>query len=170
MSESALSALLPAVREDLLRGIAYSIPTTFAAGTKLYRFSSSHLFGEGFYVSPWWFKHEDFLHVFDTVRRDPEYLSARARGQATIPMVWNGADTANLLDCVAEAVLKVQTLFFRGPGRDQRRGTKILRAPKGAMQNFLPALSWKNDPKPNLMTARSVLEGMRVTPIDQFSM
>jgi hypothetical protein len=38
------------------------------------------------------------------------------------------------------------------------------------MQNFLPALSWKNDPKPNLMTARSVLEGMRVTPIDQFSM
>ena len=168
MPASALSGLLPAVRNDLLRGIAYAVPTTFAAGTKLYRFSSSHLFGEGFYVSPWWFKHEDFRFVFEAVSRDPESLSARARGQATIPLVWNGADTVNLLDCVAQAILKSDTLFFRGPGRDQRRGTKILRAPKGAMQNFLPDLTWKNDPRPNLMTARKLLDSMQVIPIEQF--
>ncbi len=168
MTTEALSALPAPVREDLLRGIVCPVPAVFVAGTKLYRFSSSSLFAEGFFVSPWWFKHQDFRVVFEVIRRDPEYLSARARSQATIPLVWNGSDTANLLDLVVEVTLKSSALFFRGPGTDQRRGTKILRAPRGAMQNFMPKLSWRNQPRPNLTVARALFMELQTTPIGDF--
>lgn len=167
MSISAFSGLPPAVQRDLLGGIDVAVASTFGAGMRLYRFSSSHLFDEGFYVSPWWFKQSDFDGLMGTVRRDPEILARRARSAATIPMLWSGNRNVNLLDRVVQVTLKVTVQAFRGPGKDQESsGGQMVRAPRDVMQNFLPALSWRNDPKPNLTTARGLFAEMTVVPID----
>ena len=102
-----------------------------------------------------------------TVRRDPELLARRARSAATIPMLWSGNSRVNLLDRVVSVKLKATVLAFRGPGKDQESsGGQIVRAPREVMQNFLPALSWQNVPKPNLLTARGLFSEMVVLPID----
>jgi hypothetical protein len=166
MSTNAYAGLPQAVLSDMLGGIDVPVASSFGAGMELYRFSSSHLFAEGFYVSPWWFKKADFDGLMDTIRADPELLSARARSGATIPVIWSGNNNANFLDRVVSVQLRKTVVAFRGPGRDQTSsGGKIVRAPRGVMQNFLPALSWRNVPKPNLLTARDLFTGMSVHPI-----
>ena len=166
MSTNAYAGIPQAVVADMLGGIDVPILSTFSGGMELYRFSSSHLFGEAFFVSPWWFKKEDFDELMGTIRSDPELLSGRARSAATIPMLWRGNDNVNLLDRVVSVQLKAAVTAFRGPGRDQvSSGGKIVRAPRGVMQNFLPALSWRNVPKPNLMTARGLFSRMDCFPI-----
>jgi hypothetical protein len=102
----------------------------------------------------------------DTVRNDPQLLSARARSGATIPVIWSGNNTANSLDLVVRVALKNTVLAFRGPGKDQSSsGGKIVRAPREVMQNFIPALSWRNVPKPSLVTANALFHSMSVFPI-----
>ncbi len=166
MSTSAYAGLSPAVLADMRSGIDVPVPSTFGAGMDLYRFSSSYLFGEGFYVSPWWFREADFDGLMDTIRVHPDLLSARARSGAAIPMIWRGNDRANLLDRVVTVRLKRTVAAFRGPGKDQTSsGGKIVRAPRDVMQNFLPALSWRNVPKPNLVTARDLFTAMTVRPL-----
>lgn len=166
MSTNSWAGLPQPVLRDMLGGIDVPVACSFAAGMELYRFTSSHLFGEGFFVSPWWFKKEDLDGLLAALRSDPELLSARARSGATIPVVWRGNATVNLLDRLASVRLRKSVLAFRGPGRDQSSsGGKVVRAPRGVMQNFLPALSWRNVPKPNLLVARDLFAEMSVVPL-----
>lgn len=167
MSTNSWAGLPQAVMRDMLGGIDVPVACSFTAGMELYRFTSSHLFGEGFFVSPWWFKKEDLDGLLASLRSDPELLSGQARSGATIPVVWRGNNSVNLLDRVASVRLRKTVVAFRGPGKDQSSsGGKVVRAPRGVMQNFLPALSWRNVPKPNLLVARELFSEMSVFPID----
>lgn len=146
----------PEVIADMQGGI--DVPTTslLYAGQRLFRFSSSNLFDRGFFVSPWWI---DTASVDVVAGSDPsamgrERAGAMARGGLAVPPNWKGRNEMNYLDILVRVILRRSVVAYRGPGKDQYgAGGKIVRAPRNVIQIFIPELSSRMIPRPNLQTA-----------------
>jgi hypothetical protein len=149
-------ALPPAVIADMQGGIDVAITVQLFPGQRLYRFSSSHLFDKGFYVSPWWM---DSATVTEITGEDPSTMGAqragaRARSGLAVPPNWRGRADMNYFDVLVGVTLRRSVVAFRGPGKDQYgAGGKIVRAPRNVIQIFIPELSSRMTPPPTLQTA-----------------
>lgn len=146
----------PDVIADMQGGIDVPTAGQLYAGQRLFRFSSSHLFDRGFFVSPWWVDSstaEAVVGLAPSALGD-ERASSRARGGLAVPPNWKGRSDMNYLDVLVRVTLRRSVVAFRGPGKDQfGSGGKIVRAPRGVIQIFIPELSSRMSPPPTLQTA-----------------